>query len=262
MDGLSRAIGAGAPVTLAGKTYLSSPLSLEDIGVIEHTMLLERGSPVDDVLRECRGRPERLIVDMLDRAKREMKRNRFLRIVKVEEFEEYLSSDEGVDLTLWLCLRKNHRGVEFLEDAKAIRKKASIEEVVNFGKVRNRISGIDVMCMLDWPDESESIRPEVAARRKMQEASSYRVAPWRKNFRRLKEAGVAEADLRSLTFYQFRILTEDEEALGGVSRVDLSDLNTQTLKKEKPIIVIGKDGKGLEELKRLKEGSKNGDQGS
>lgn len=254
MDGLSRAIGAGAPVTLGGKTYKASPLSLEDLGFLENAILLARGNPVDDVLKASRGSSDSARAEMVKRAMRDMKKDRFSRIVKVDEFDEFLATPAGVELSLWLCLRQSHRSIEFLEDARDLLSRCSEDELVEFVRIRNRISGLDFFASMDWPDPLDNIRPEVAERRRKEAATKYRLAPWRLNFRKLKEAFVGERDMRCLTFYQWRVLTTDESELGGISQVDVEDIGKTRL--AKPVIVIGNDGKGLKELENARQKGK------
>jgi hypothetical protein len=260
VDALSRAIGAGAPVVLDGRTYMLAPLTLEKFGFCENAILMRRLTPMDLIeptlatMKDPALRKEIAAV-----AEKELRGKPMLRIVTSSEMEAWLHSGDGARLTCWLCLRNNHpTRCEMLEDAVAIYEAATSREQADFLKVRNHVSGLSLLCELDWPREEDFLPPEVMERRRRAEAArGYRRANWRLNFRKIIGdglGGIGWDDIRGMTLYQWRLLASEEKTLETVRDVGAAPGRPDGQK----IIRIGNDGSGLKEFEEAMKGHRRG----
>lgn len=249
MDGLGRAIGAGSSVTLGESTYLMSPLTLGMIGTIENHLVAERVYSIDRIAELGRMMNDAdLINAQMERAKRDLRKDRTSRIVTVGDLQDYLGEMSGVFFSAWLCLRPNHpRLFETLEDAQAIVTEASNEQIANFVRHRDIASGLHLISNLDWPEARSGRRNDDPFLKK-----KYRPIPWKSIFRKLAEArNFSKHEIYDLTLYEFNVHTADEADLGGIRRFDVEDGLPHATKQK--IVHIGKDGKGLKEWQYYQE---------
>lgn len=256
MDGLSRAIGAGAPVSLAGELYLLAPMTLGVIGAVENAMLLKRETPAESIRELVRATKDRRLRDhMIENARRELEADPLRRIVTHDQFQEYIDTDDGIVFTGWLCLRETER--ETFARIGAVRdawNRSSEDEKIEFIKARNHSSGISLLCSLDWPDEKKMIPADVIARRdERRKKQGYHRSNWRLNFNRIGRNfnGMTLADLRSMTLYQYRMMCVDEKDLEQRPIKEIKpDEAGKTVRKQQ-IVTIGKGGPSIDELVRL-----------
>jgi len=97
VESLSTITAAPVPITVAGRQYLMSPLTLADYGTIEAALRRERaGRPADTAPSVEHG----------DDSETET-----LLPVPPEEMAQWMSSAAGMTLVLWLTLRKQHPAV-------------------------------------------------------------------------------------------------------------------------------------------------------
>lgn len=248
MDGLGRAIGAGSSVTLAGKTYLIEPLTLKDIGRIENRIVASREYPLDDLLEMANSLTDTEPVEsLIKQAVNDMRKDRVSRIVTVQQFNEWLATTEGVVYTGWLCLRPNHPEFSVLESVLALFAEAGQQEIKDFIRNRDLISGFHLLSVLDWPDSSKSKRRQ----NDPFADNKYRPIPWRSIFRALAENRFfSKHEIESWTLYEYNIQTMDESSLGGTKRMSAEDAEVVSRKK---IVHIGPGGKGLEEWQQYQK---------
>ncbi len=256
MDGLSRAIGAGAPVSLAGETYMLAPMTLEVIGIVENYLLLKRATPselIGDLLETIQDGKTRQ--HLLANAAREFANDPLRRIVTNDEFQKYIDTDAGVELTAWLCLRDTER--EAFARLGAVRqaiKESSEDEVTEFIKTRNHVSGISQLCLLDWPREEDKI-PAAALerRRRRRDQEGYHRANWRLNFNRIAKGFTAVTfdDIKHMTLYQYRMMCVDEKELTQRETVEVDRKDFDKVVKQKIVHIGGRGSPSAEELVRI-----------
>lgn len=204
MNGICRALGCGVPCTLAGSTYLLSPLTLGAIGVCEQLLLSRRQTPMDIAARICdRVRDSKAKAAAIARARLDMRRDRTTNRVKHETMMAWIDSDEGTVLTAWLCLRKEHPArFELLEQAAAVIEKATEAEKKRFRELRDQVSGMHWFSLVEWQGkESARGRPEDGRDRDDEEESpSKRVPTWRQWVQTIQdEFGYPLSEIREWT---------------------------------------------------------------
>lgn len=141
MDGLSRAIGAGMPVKIGENTYMLSPLTLEDFGLIENEMLAKRPNPMQRVMEVYEKLPEALRDKFLERAYQDAKRTNK---IPAAEVAAYVDSIEGMMLSMWLSIKKCHPEIT-REKMNEIMRSLSPKDVEAMRESRDIASGIDQM---------------------------------------------------------------------------------------------------------------------
>lgn len=119
-DGIREMAGSPVPALLDGQTYLLGPWTLQDSGVIEHLVLRGRKKPHEALASLLPGLEERAQDKLLELAYRDELRG--ARATK-EEMLEFLSSDFGETVRLWLMLRHNHPEIS-MERAAQLRERA------------------------------------------------------------------------------------------------------------------------------------------
>ena len=110
MDGLSRAAGAPIDIELGGKTYLFSPLNFDDIGTIENKLIKDRPNPLAVVGEARQYLDDETYKQLIQQAYHDAKS--VARITE-EEFNDFLTSREGLIFGLWLCLLHHKPDLEY-----------------------------------------------------------------------------------------------------------------------------------------------------
>ena len=123
MDGLNQLTAAGHLVTLAGRAYHLSPLTLSDYGQIENQILAARPDPRDGIRRLAGLDPEeqrRELGQIYDAAAAASR-------VTLGDLDRWWQTPAGVHYRLWLMLRK-HQPAIALQEAAALAERLSDEE--------------------------------------------------------------------------------------------------------------------------------------
>ncbi len=262
MDGVSRAIGAGTPVWLGGEMYFLAPMTLGVIGAIENYILLRRMTPFESIEPIYRATQDATIRQRLvDNANAELKADPLKRIVRQEDFHSFIDTDEGIVLTAWLCFRDTEpEAFKRFGKFQEVWRSATQDEKVAFIKARNHISGLSMLCLLDWPQEADKIPAHVLAKRKKIASDTYQRANWRLNFNRIAKGytGMTFEDLRQMTLYQVRMICvkEDELEQADVVTVTAADAKKNEPRAKQKLIFIGRDGSGVDEFVRASQGRK------
>ena len=141
MDGLAAAVGAPAPWSYGGETYLLSPLKLNDWGTIRNHLAALRKDPMD-VVRDSIAKftdpkhQEMLLKMALDQSTKHTPR------VEWADVASFIEGNDGMAFTMWLMIRKNHPEFK-LGDAERMVSTMSEDELKGFGQARDRASGLD-----------------------------------------------------------------------------------------------------------------------
>jgi hypothetical protein len=153
MDGICRVVGSGIPVTLAGATYLLSPLTLSDIGTIEQLLLSRRPLPIDTAYRMASVIKDRdLQSHVLELAQKDMRRRKSLNKVAWSVIADWIDGDEGTEVTAWLCLQRHHPiRFETQEQVREVLALCKADELERFRKLRDQVSGLHWFSAIDWP---------------------------------------------------------------------------------------------------------------
>ena len=208
MHGLGRALGCGIPVTLAGRTWLLGPLTLGVLGTVENHLLARRGTPEESLVRGMGdGINSALGLTLLKESRDDLRRNKGLRVIEVEELWEFLDGREGMAMVAWLCCQDagGRPAWRTLEQAAAAVRRASAEERVEFRRRRDIAAGTDAAAVADWPAAGTGMQSRWMA--------------WRKVVRDMAEAMQPVGVLRGITSYELRVLTADPDTLGGIKSV-------------------------------------------
>ena len=105
MRTLAELTAAESQLTIGGKSYTITPLSMRDYGKITQRITAERGDPVKTARELCEGLPPEDRKHILDRAFTEATRARH---VTAEELEAWRWSIPGFCYCMWLMLLPRH----------------------------------------------------------------------------------------------------------------------------------------------------------
>ncbi len=201
MHGLCRAIGAGIPCTINGRTRILHPMRVSDWGMCEQVLLLSRQPAFEFAIQS---RLE--IGKSIKPALREIcKKSNYL---SFEDINEFIDSPHGVTLTMWMCFR----GAFEYEECELWQQQASVSERSQFLRSRNQISSVDLLSRLDWPVSLET---------------DDKRTNWMSVIRSVCEVscpGISPNRVGDLTLYQLRGLTCDYKELEGVTTIPRSEL--------------------------------------
>lgn len=245
MDGLSRVVLCRYPVTFAGRTWLAYPLTLGRLATIEAYHLSKSVLPLDDAAKAIAKTKDPKLADRIrQRAMEATRKNPAFREMDSVQLDEFLASQEGVEFSAWICLDHNaeHRTAEA---SRRWVRKATQAELLGFIRSRDIASGIHLLANLDWPDEDSLRRPERRGRKTI-----VKKVTWKQLARDFGELGVMPADVADMTLYQIRLMTCERDLLGGIRKADPATAKTGG----KPIIAVGNNGKGLDQLARMQKG--------
>lgn len=245
MDGAARALGCACPITLQNTTYLLEPLTIGRLGILEAHILAQREYPTDCLL-QMHNASKVMVQALYERALADLRRDKLSRIVTVHDLNAYLFSDEGVVMAAWLCLRPNHPDVfATYQQTHAILLDASEQERFYMLRVRQMVSGLDLLARLDWENESPQ--------QPLKKSDIYRPTSWRKLIRDFAEGLFYSLDdIKQLTLYQLNIYTSDKKALGGLQKLSPAEA-MQKVGSKKQFVFIGKGGKGVREWERAQQ---------
>lgn len=113
-DGLRRVAGAGSPITLAGRTFRTSPLTLGMRAEIEAHLVARRANLLVKVAEQLDAVPARHHDALWDAAMRQTQRQA---VAGDAEVAEYLHTFEGACFLLWLLVRGEHPEIDCLDKA-------------------------------------------------------------------------------------------------------------------------------------------------
>lgn len=226
MDGLCRAVGSPMPCFLDGTTYLLKPLTLGDLGSCEFEILARRFNPYDAVraIVDVFPEEEALCREYHDLAVKEVRNDRNLRQVTVEELMEWMYTAHGVIFTGWLTLwiGKSRPAFNTYEEADEFFRLLDNEEIIEYKRRQEMVSGLDLLSQMDWPGRDTH-------------NDNVRRHSWRKSVQSMATSYRIPADqMAVMTLYQFKIYCADEAELGGVSRVAPIESNRLSKGEKKP----------------------------
>lgn len=221
MDGLARMAGAGCSFTINGKTRRVDPLRLRHFGEIEHLLLFHRPAnpsrEVGKVLPRLEIINQKLAEDLRERAIADLRKDKGARVVREDELFTWAYTAYGLSYTAWCCLRESPPGCIYLEDAMEILSKMDADDLIEFVRLRDQISGIDLLASADWVDTFANVRPETRKRRMA--SSRKQFYQWRRNFYAWGiNCGYTEESIGNWTLYQARVYSTSEEDLGLKSK--------------------------------------------
>lgn len=212
MIGLGRVIGAGTTIRINKKTYIVSPMTLFDLGMCEQHLRSKKRRPFELVLKESgKLTPEQFAI--LTKAATEDDEN-YQDQVTTDEFWNWMYSADGAVFTAWLSLRKQHACFEFYEQ---VLNEFDDAVLVEFVRVRDIASGIDLSAMEDWNSRGGGQEP--VWRRLIGDIVQDSWGKW-----------TFEA-VASMTLYQVRVLAATKAELGG--RVQMKPHEYDQFKEER-----------------------------
>ena len=117
MDGVSRAVGSGVTVVIGGKTYILSPFTYRDRGMVEQEILKRRPTPLKIARDHLEGLDPSLQEKLLAKALEDTAK--LPNYTTDADTDEFIASDYGIVFSLWLSIRKRHSEmtIEQLQDA-------------------------------------------------------------------------------------------------------------------------------------------------
>jgi len=118
MHGLNQLTAADHTVTIAGRTYRLSPLTLADYGEIENRILAKRPDPLAVVREKFDGLTESQQQFLLGRA---YDRAAAAQLVTAEELRQWRDTPEGICYRFWLMVRKSKPEITLEEASELLR---------------------------------------------------------------------------------------------------------------------------------------------
>lgn len=125
-DGLRRVAGAGSPITLAGRTFRTSPLTLGMRAEIEAHLVARRANLLVKVAEQLDAVPAKHHDALWDAAMRQTQRHA---VAGDAEVAEYLHTFEGACFLLWLLVRERHAEVDCLDKAMELAREVPLWEL-------------------------------------------------------------------------------------------------------------------------------------
>jgi hypothetical protein len=215
VDGLFRFLASPAPLDFPGeggrRPCYVKPLTLRVLGMAEAWLFLRERNQLDTALdlaeRPYMTKPAREKVVAM--ACEDMRRYKELRLVPLDRMQHWLGTVEGAGFTLhhslgYCCPEVGDvgRAVEFVRHAPD-------EFTRAFLRVRDAISGFDLLSSFDWPTTRVVERP----------TDKTKYFPWKRIFRFFaEEYGWLPDQVGTLTLYLVKEYTCAEKELGGVAR--------------------------------------------
>lgn len=139
MDGLGRASGAGKIITVKGKDYILSPLTIRHFGMVEQQILSTRPNPLKMVAEAAADLPEELAAVMMKQAYQDAKKSN---TVTATEVTEWLETFEGMCFAFFLMLKKEQPEITH-EDVYDIMSDMTPEEMAKLQEDQAQVSGMD-----------------------------------------------------------------------------------------------------------------------
>lgn len=222
MDGLSRCLGVGNFIELAGECALMRPVTLGMLAICENHLLALRKTPLDviqETYQDINASAAKHVQKLVDRAVNEIKRDRSWRLISFDDMHKWLHTQTGIAFTAWLCLRKRHSlAVSPLKLEEWF--VTHPDQGHDFVRRRDICSGLDYLASMDF------IEPPHPFPEKQRDLPRSKYMPWRKIIHDAAQ-GIYKMpkDIAKLTLYSLRILTTeaDSPTLGGTASVSAED---------------------------------------
>jgi hypothetical protein len=197
-----------------GGCLLLEPLTLMGLAACEAHLLALRKDPVWHLSRD-EGLPQEVKAELRDRAVKEIRRDKSLRVIPFHEVMRWIHAEDGIVFTAWWCLRNNGHPWDSLVGIKK-RFQGFPDDMTEFVYRRDLVSGTDLLSGLDWPEPMRYPKHHKKAGQYVEPAPGTRFAPWKQNARTLnEELHMLPPDWCRLTLYAWQVLTVDEVTLIG-----------------------------------------------
>lgn len=203
MDGVSRAVGSPLPMRLAGDLRLVEPLTLSMLGSIEMHLLHSVPELTEIVLRDFPDMDSQAAELLVYASEQDGKR---LHFVPSDELHQYLDSQEGLVLALWLMTRRTAAGLRH-EEIDAHVTACEPLDARRLARAVKLVSCLDERAEKDWiriptdGDEPERMN-------------------WKHLVRKLCEAyfGVTPRDVGDMTLFEVRLLSLGDGDVRGMRK--------------------------------------------
>lgn len=209
---MHRALGSPVPLEVGGVVGMLHPMTLSILGSVEALILHRRSNPVDqaaDVLAKG-GYPADVAKRLMNLAYEEVKRDRALRVARLDEVQQFLGTLEGLAFIAWQCF--DHPDFTTLSSSRGPFQRASDPFSIRFARARDLVSGCDLLANLDWPEASR------------EQGGPGKFIPWRRILRYFADQhGWGPDQIGALTLYGLNIYMCEESSLGGTKRLSLSE---------------------------------------
>ena len=139
MDGLGRASGAGKLITIQGKDYILSPLTIRHFGMVEQQILSNRPNPLKMVAEAAADLPEELAAEMMKQAYNDAKKSN---TVSANEVTEWLETFEGMCYAFFLMLKKEQPEMTH-EEVYDLMSDMTPQEMAQLQEDQSQVSGLD-----------------------------------------------------------------------------------------------------------------------
>ena len=214
MDGLARMAGGGGSFRLGGRTRRVYPLRLKHWAEIENYLLFTSPTnPLAEYTRVATKLDERMRARLVENIDRDLRESKARRVIKIDEVMTWISHAEGIGYTAWCCLRDCNRDCESLEEVQSLLADEEREVIMEFVRLRDQISGTDMLASADWPNPEAGVRPERLKRRREQQAKQF--VPWRKFFYVTSHnTGLSPEAIAEMTLYQAKVYMSKPEDFG------------------------------------------------
>jgi hypothetical protein len=215
MDGLARVAGGCGSFLLGGRTRRVGPLRLKHWAEIEnHLLFVNPANPLAEMHRVAGKLDDRMRERLTQHVNTDLRSSKARRVVRIDEVMEWISHAAGIGYTAWCCLRDYNRDCESLEETQALLAEEDRRTIIEFVRLRNQISGIDLLASADWPDPEAGVRPERLKRRREQQAKQF--VPWRKFYYVTSHnTGLSPESIGEMTLYQAKVYMSRPEDFGA-----------------------------------------------
>jgi len=142
MTGMALPAGAGVHVNFGGEDLILSPLSVEDLGVIENKLREKRRSrdPIGMITKHLANMPPELAEKLATRAYEDAMK---VDEIPAEEVAEWMDTLDGMSFTIWLALEKRYPARFSIKDCYAIMEKMAEDDLERLKQQQLMSSGLD-----------------------------------------------------------------------------------------------------------------------
>lgn len=202
MYSLSRACGSPLPLALRGRMVLLYPLTLGDLGAIEHYLLsnrLEAAVAFWAVSADAKGcLPEEHQKELAESC-----------VIPLGTLVAFLGTKPGVVMSLWLGLR----GYLDWEECNREVVSWSDSQIRHFVAIRDTMTGLDKLSEQEWAKLPPNIRDQMEKNGTLEEMVERQIK-WKRNLAAAADMGKCNfADIHKLTLFQYFIMISDSKRL-------------------------------------------------
>lgn len=208
--------GGGCGFRIGGRTVPVGPLRMRHWAEMEQRLLFLRPTnPIPEVAKVVPMLDDPALAErLIETANADLRSDKARRVVKLSEMMGWINEPDGLAYSAWCCLRET-AGPDFssLEQVEGALADLDRHDIMEFARLRDQISGTDLLANADWPDPNQGVRPDRRERRRQQAEKVF--IPWRRVYVTLAyNCAFGPEVIGEMTFYQAKVYMSKPEDVG------------------------------------------------